>query len=319
MFGRYKQQRIVSFTTLLLVSLLLTNTLFASTDYPRDDRIPGGIAIVALGVVSAKKPEVSFYGTKVFVRENPHKQHHWFAVIGLSLKLKPGRYKIDISKPKKTEQWFSINYHQYSKKIIPFKNKRLVTPDKITRRLILQEQEVLHKAFEKWTEVNKVPFHMLLPVKDEEIGKFGTYRFLNGHVLSMHQGIDIAAARGTPVFAAAAGKIALTGELFLEGNTVIINHGAGLFTQYSHLKSYRVKVGDPVTNKTVIGRSGATGRASNESVHWEVILNKARVQPRLFLNRKSKIVLDKGLIRALTIFKQEQKAQERNAKKDNKK
>jgi murein DD-endopeptidase MepM/ murein hydrolase activator NlpD len=108
-------------------------------------------------------------------------------------------------------------------------------------------------------------------------GNFGRRRVLNGQPGSPHSGVDIPALTGTPVYAAQSGRVVLAEELYFSGNTVVIDHGLGLYTLYGHLSEIDSKPGDLVDTKTIIGKVGATGRVTGPHLHWGLTVNRARV------------------------------------------
>lgn len=108
---------------------------------------------------------------------------------------------------------------------------------------------------------------------------FGRRRVLNGQPGSPHSGLDLAAAAGTPVHATQRGRVVLAEALFFSGNTVILDHGLGLYTLYGHLESFAVSLGDTVAAGATLGRVGSTGRATGPHLHWGMYVNTAKVNP----------------------------------------
>jgi murein DD-endopeptidase MepM/ murein hydrolase activator NlpD len=108
-------------------------------------------------------------------------------------------------------------------------------------------------------------------------GNFGRRRVLNGQPSSPHSGVDFPSPTGTPVYAAQAGRVVLAEELYFSGNTVLIDHGLGVYTLYGHFSEVAVKPGDLVTTTTVIGKVGATGRVTGPHLHWGLTVDRARV------------------------------------------
>jgi len=94
-----------------------------------------------------------------------------------------------------------------------------------------------------------------------------------------HLGYDLSVTRHYPVEAANSGTVAFVGDLGIYGNTVILDHGLGLFTLYGHLSSIDVKVGDPVKQRQIIGKTGETGLAAGDHLHFGVYLNGVAVLP----------------------------------------
>ncbi len=114
-------------------------------------------------------------------------------------------------------------------------------------------------------------------------GGFGNRRFFNDQPRSPHTGADFSAPPGTPVLASGAGRVVLADDLFFSGESVFIDHGAGLVTMYFHLSERRVEEGAEVGRGQIIGRVGATGRASGPHLHFGVRWRGARVDPALLL------------------------------------
>jgi murein DD-endopeptidase MepM/ murein hydrolase activator NlpD len=94
-----------------------------------------------------------------------------------------------------------------------------------------------------------------------------------------HLGYDLSVTKHYPVEAANSGKVALAEDLGIYGNTVILDHGLGLFTLYSHLSSIDVKVGDSVQQKQILGKTGETGLAGGDHLHYGVYLDGVAVLP----------------------------------------
>ena len=119
-----------------------------------------------------------------------------------------------------------------------------------------------------------------LPLEGVEAsGNFGRRRVLNDEPRSPHTGEDFPAPAGTPVHAAQRGRVALADNLFFAGNTVVLDHGLGLYTFYGHLESLAVKEGELVEAGVLLGRVGDTGRVTGAHLHWAVRLNRTRVNP----------------------------------------
>ena len=115
-------------------------------------------------------------------------------------------------------------------------------------------------------------------------GRFGSQRIYRGEPGSYHSGLDIAGATGTPFVAPADGVVVLaTDEPFsLEGNLLIVDHGMGLNSAFLHLSEIAVREGDRVRQGQMLGRIGATGRATGPHLHWSLKWRDARLDPLLF-------------------------------------
>jgi murein DD-endopeptidase MepM/ murein hydrolase activator NlpD len=147
-----------------------------------------------------------------------------------------------------------------------------------------RERAHLAAVMATFTESPPRLMHMRVPVPGRRSSSFGLRRVFNGQSRNPHSGMDIAAGTGTPVVAPLAGRVIDTGDYFFNGGTVWLDHGGGLLTMVCHLSSIEVKVGDMLEPGERFCAVGATGRATGPHLHWSVMLNRAMVDPALFIS-----------------------------------
>jgi murein DD-endopeptidase MepM/ murein hydrolase activator NlpD len=152
-------------------------------------------------------------------------------------------------------------------------------PDIATR--IMREQAEVEAVRTRDDDRSDFDTVFIWPVKGRISGVFGSQRIYNGTPASAHSGVDIAAAKGTPVHAPAGGVVTFANpDLYLTGGTVLIDHGHGVSSNFLHLSRIDVKVGDRVEQGQVIGLVGATGRATGPHMHWGMNWFNVRVDPQ---------------------------------------
>jgi murein DD-endopeptidase MepM/ murein hydrolase activator NlpD len=118
-----------------------------------------------------------------------------------------------------------------------------------------------------------------LPVAGTATSSFGRLTLLNGKPRGRHQGADFRAATGTPIHAPNAGRVVMAEDLYFSGNTVVIDHGLGMFSLLAHLSRLDVSVGDELGRGDAVGLSGATGRVTGPHLHWALRLSELSVDP----------------------------------------
>lgn len=250
---------------------------------PPTSPVPGGIAVLEVGECSDPEPRVEFEGHRVMVLRDGTK---WRALVGIPLATEVGRHTIAVSTGDGTPRHvaFEVKPKQYASQHLKVPDKQ-VTLSKADLARVDSERPRIDAALEYWSELAPASLQLKQPVPGTRSSSFGLRRFFNKQSRNPHSGMDIAADTGTPIRAPAPGVVVETGEFFFNGGTVFIDHGRGLVTMYCHMSGIDVKPGQRVATDEVIGRVGATGRVTGPHLHWGVSLNRAFVDPALFLEK----------------------------------
>ena len=132
-------------------------------------------------------------------------------------------------------------------------------------------------------EQQQIDTDFIPPVDGRLSSLFGLKRFFNNQPKNPHSGLDIAAPAGTPIQAPASATVINTGDYYYNGNTVFLDHGQGLISGYFHMTEIKVKAGQQLKQGDIIGTVGATGRVTGPHLHWNVYLNRTKVDPALFI------------------------------------
>jgi murein DD-endopeptidase MepM/ murein hydrolase activator NlpD len=161
-----------------------------------------------------------------------------------------------------------------------------MTPE--TQEEISREQAAFKRAFAAPIAARLWEAPFIRPVPHEASPtSFGARRIINGTPRAPHSGTDLAAPAGVEVLASNHGRVALVGNFFFAGGSVVLDHGGGLFTMYFHLSEVKVDEGEMVKKGDVVGISGATGRVTGPHLHWGARLTNARVEPFELLKKIS--------------------------------
>ena len=247
---------------------------------PHESAVPGGVKVLRLDVHGDSMPYVDVDGHRALVVQDGSS---WIAIIGipLSAALAP-RQVIVHSGDARQEIQYSIGDKQYasqSLKVAPGQ----VNLSKADLERVNREKSVIEHAMSRWSDEQPQTLRMPQPVPGVRSSSFGMRRIFNGESRNPHSGMDIAAPVGTPVRAPLAGIVIDTGDYFFNGNTVFVDHGRGMISMYCHLSAIDVKPGQRVAAGTTLGKVGMTGRVTGPHLHWGLSLNRAWVDPELFV------------------------------------
>ncbi len=251
-----------------------------SFDLPRENAVPGGVKLLRLESAGASLPYVDSDGHRALVVQDGST---WVAVIGIPLSAPLGMRQVVVrGMDGRREVEFEVGNKQYasqSLKVAP-RQVNLSAADlaRVNREKIRIEQALSH-----WSDPSPESLRLPAPVPGPRSSSFGSRRIFNGASRNPHSGMDIAAPSGTPVLSPIAGTVVDTGSYFFNGNTVFIDHGRGMVSMYCHLSSVDVKPGQRIDAGSRIGAVGMTGRATGPHLHWGLSLNRAWVDPELFL------------------------------------
>ena len=250
---------------------------------PRESRVPGGVAIVDLGRGEGVPGQVMFGKHRAPVLRD---ESRWVAVVGIPLDTEPGKQTAVLTgtaTPDGTPLEFTVVPRKYDEQRLQVANPRHVEPSRSDLERIERERARIDAALGAYTDDRVPELAMSLPVAGRRSSSFGLRRYFNGQPRKPHSGMDIAADSGTVIRSPAPGRVLDAGDFFFNGNTVFVDHGQGVVTMYCHLSRIDVRLGEEVGTGTPLGLVGATGRVTGPHLHWSVAVNRALVNPALFL------------------------------------
>jgi len=208
----------------------------------------------------------------------------WQGLIGIDLDTKPGSYPIAVriderGKPARTAPHIlAIKPKQFPVRRLSVASQFVDPPASEIDR-IKRDSALLQSIFETVSTPKHWRGPFQAPLSETPSSNFGSRSIFNGQARSPHAGIDFGARIGTPIESPAAGVVVLAEPLYFTGNTVVIDHGLGLYSLLAHLSELKVTKDDRVSLGDVGGLVGDTGRVTAAHLHWTVRLNGARVDP----------------------------------------
>lgn len=248
------------------------------------DRVgPGDVTLLKIDSPVPAQAEASFLRETIELHAGAG--HSLIAFIPIDIETPPGTYTIRV---RQGNDYYTTRLRVRSR---TFRTIKLTLPEeKVT--LSPEDQQRVEREFvlqnNIWVQ-NTAPVwdgRFSSPLDTEVSTEFGVRRIMNGKKRSVHQGMDFRGKEGTPVRAINSGSVVLAQELFYGGNTLIIDHGMGLYSLYMHLSKIQASKGTHVQKGAVIGNVGMSGRATGPHLHLSVTLNGVSVNPESLFRLK---------------------------------
>ena len=247
---------------------------------PRESAVPGGVKIIRLEGHGSALPYVDADGHRALVVQDGA---DWVAIVGIPLSAPLAARQVVVHSTQGRQQIeFLVGDKRYASQSLKVAPAKVDLSSEDLARVNREKIQIDH-ALSRWSDNEPETLRLVQPVPGVRSSSFGLRRIFNGESRNPHSGMDIAAPTGTPVKVPIAGTVIDTGEFFFNGNTVFVDHGRGLISMYCHLSVIDVVPGQHVAAGAVLGAVGMTGRVTGPHLHWGLSLNRAWVDPELFV------------------------------------
>ena len=295
--GRISRLDRTLITAVVLLSSVFPVELFSNTPpAPKgiDGQYSGKQGQVLVVKVNGEEQATEVKGTFLsrtipFFREfRPGEPAGYIGLLGIDMQDDPGTYELAVE-VKQGEQAKQLSFNvlvakeKFTVEHLTLPKEKVDLDEKATARW-KAEQEQVKQALAENSRLKLWHSNFLEPVNGKRTGIFGSVRIMNGKPRNPHNGEDIGAPMGTEVVATNDGVVRLTVDHIFSGRGVFVDHGMGFYSMYFHLSEILVQDGDLVKAGQIIGKVGATGRATGPHLHWGVKLNGARVNPYSLLD-----------------------------------
>jgi murein DD-endopeptidase MepM/ murein hydrolase activator NlpD len=204
----------------------------------------------------------------------------WVAYIGLHYNREPGDYTVTVRCGElEMQQTITVVHRNYEKQYLTIDENTVAQT--ATAAANAEWRNIIWPLYETAGDTIYWQGQFVRPTESETVNTpYGVFRYTNGSTTpERHAGIDLDGEQGDPVYAAARGKVVYAGYLQLTGNTIVIEHGAGLKTYYFHMDSLNCAEGDLVEKGQRIGAIGSTGYATGPHLHFEARIGNQSVDP----------------------------------------
>jgi len=276
-----------------LVALALVHVALAGAPAPGSsasvsivpDRVRPGDAFLVVVRGASAAPTAIVAGRALSFFQTPE---GFAAVGGLPVETPAGRLTFGVALPpaagadagaSECQGTLDVTAAEFPQRALEVERRFVAPRPPVVQRRIEDDRAALASAFARSPTLPLFSAPFSWPRRDRVAAGFGELRTLNGVKPSQHYGLDLAGGMGAPVAAANAGEVVLVRDCWASGNTIVLGHGAGLYTTYLHLSRVLVTQGAHVARGQRIGLVGKSGRASGPHLHWGTKVGDLYVDP----------------------------------------
>jgi murein DD-endopeptidase MepM/ murein hydrolase activator NlpD len=271
----------ISLSAIILAYLIPFPSYAFTVKVQPEEVIPGDVFYLTVAAdrnpsISGNSPRAELFGKKVDFYQDS--DNHFIALIPVDIDTLPQDYSITITFEGEEEiLHIKIKEHEFPTEHLTLPEEKVIlSPGDLKRA---EKEAELMKSVLSRTTLREWGGRFTAPADTEVSEEFGVNRIMNGKKNSVHGGLDYRGQTGTPVKAVNSGTVVLREDLFFGGNTVVIDHGMGLFSVYMHLSEFQVAKDKKVSKGQVIGLVGMTGRATGPHLHFGIKLQGVNVNP----------------------------------------
>ena len=258
------------FPIIFLIIISCTNKIISlenDCDFPESNLVPGG----HIKFISNDYQE-SFQGIQCL-----NKDKTVTLIYPIPLELEDQRISI-------SDDVFIIQEKKFRESRIVIEDQNFIKLSPESRKRIREEQVILNSLYAVNSDQMNLNWPMVQPVSGYITSRFGLRRFINGSPRNRHLGLDIANKEGTKIIAPLNGRVIFKGNLFYKGNNIILDHGNGFLSSYSHLNEIFVEEKEYLEKGQLMGTVGSSGRVTGPHLHFEIFIGGKRIDPEGLIN-----------------------------------
>lgn len=230
-----------------------------------------------------KEPKLTLDNHNINFFKFPKKKDSYYALVPISYYKDLKKYKIIISYIENEKKVFKgipieVIDGKYKSEVINVDNSKVTLNEKNKKR-VSKEYKKAMKIYNTTSKTLYINDKFIYPLETKITSDFGKKRVYNGSLKSYHSGTDYRAKVGTKIKSINNGKVVIAKDRFYAGNSIVLDHGNGIYSGYYHLSKMNYKEGDLVKKGDIIGLSGSTGRVTGPHLHFSFRIHGIQVDP----------------------------------------